>query len=182
MNVENDCGSAGDTINVDYLNLPKVNLGNDTSLCRGDIIMIDVSSTGTDYLWQDHSNDPIFYISEEGVYWVEVSNLCGIDTDSIIISDGNCNCKIFVPNAFTPDGDGKNDGFLILAKCDFIEYDLKIFDRWGGLIFESKDPNKAWDGRVTGRICEAGTYVYRVSYRFGGNTGKVGVGSVVLVR
>lgn len=72
---------------------------------------------------------------------------------------------IWLPNAFTPNGDGKNDVFLIqgdgMLEGSFL---LRIFNRWGEEIFFSVDPNNAWDGTVDGHMAPLGSYVYLLEY------------------
>ncbi len=68
---------------------------------------------------------------------------------------------IFIPNAFTPDHNDINDFFR--AYAEHVRYHkMRIFDRWGALIFETDDPATGWDGRVNGEIAPAGTYLYKV--------------------
>lgn len=78
-------------------------------------------------------------------------------------------CNVFVPNAFTPNGDNYNEQFTIKynGECEMLEYNLKIFDRWGRLIFETNDPapEKAWDGTSEGRKMMPGVYMWKVSAR-----------------
>lgn len=67
--------------------------------------------------------------------------------------------SFYIPSAFTPNGDGRNDGFFGAGE-HLIEYNMKIFDRWGELIFESNDQDYKWDGTYKGAPVEAGHYVY----------------------
>ncbi|MCB9205193.1 MAG: gliding motility-associated C-terminal domain-containing protein, partial [Flavobacteriales bacterium] len=67
--------------------------------------------------------------------------------------------RFYVPNAFTPDSDGKNEVFRGYGS-DILEYQMKIFNRWGQLVFLSNDIDYAWDGRVRGHPAKAGVYVY----------------------
>lgn len=68
----------------------------------------------------------------------------------------------YVPNAFTPNGDGINDLFLPMANVvDLEKYDLQIFDRWGESIYASTDPTEGWDGTLGGTEMPNGVYVYR---------------------
>ena len=72
---------------------------------------------------------------------------------------------LFVPNTFTPNGDGKNDIFF--AYGDYVEdFHMYIFDRWGNLIFESTDMTKGWDGKVQGHptTCQIDTYVWKITF------------------
>jgi gliding motility-associated-like protein len=74
----------------------------------------------------------------------------------------------FLPNAFTPNGDGKNDGFRGNGVMQYIsEFDMQIFNRWGELIFSTTDPYEAWNGRKNnvGERCQAGVYVVQVQLK-----------------
>jgi gliding motility-associated-like protein len=71
----------------------------------------------------------------------------------------------FIPNAFTPNGNGNNEIFNGEGE-GIREFTMYIFDRWGNLIFESHDPTKGWDGRQRdGTLCQIDTYVYRFILR-----------------
>ena len=73
---------------------------------------------------------------------------------------------IYIPNAFTPDGNGTNDYFSAKG-ADINEFKMMIFDRWGELIFQTNDIGKGWDGRANNGsgIAENGVYVYKISVR-----------------
>lgn len=78
-------------------------------------------------------------------------------------------CNIFVPNAFTPNGDDINDRFTVKYSdvCNIREFDLKIFDRWGRMVYEAKtaDPNFAWDGTFEGKELQQGVYMWNLYVR-----------------
>ncbi len=85
------------------------------------------------------------------------------DTITIYITDVICDEPyIYVPNAFTPNNDGKND---VLKVESSVGYDLvfQIFDRWGELVFETTDIDRAWDGNFNGKELSAGVYVYHLT-------------------
>ncbi|MBT7996678.1 MAG: gliding motility-associated C-terminal domain-containing protein, partial [Bacteroidetes bacterium] len=89
--------------------------------------------------------------------------------------------RLFVPNSFTPNGDGINDMFL--PKGVFVsEYNLQIFNRWGEKLFESDDMNEGWDGSFKGEICPLGTYYFQIKGK--GVNGKTEVhnGTVQLLK
>lgn len=69
--------------------------------------------------------------------------------------------QLFVPNAFTPNGDGVNDVFK-LAALNFEAFELLIFNRWGQLIFSTKQPGDEWDGSYQGEMMPAGAYPYLI--------------------
>lgn len=73
--------------------------------------------------------------------------------------------SFYLPNSFTPNDDGTNDGFMGAGMFwAFQDYDMKIFNRWGELIFETSDPLEAWNGRKNnnGKLVKAGVYVCKV--------------------
>jgi gliding motility-associated-like protein len=69
--------------------------------------------------------------------------------------------NVFVPNAFIPDGSGRNDYFRISA-TNVKQYTLRIFNRWGQMVFFSDDPEFHWDGKVNGKPAPTGVYVYKL--------------------
>ena len=80
----NNC-STTDSIIVYYNQLPKANLGNDTTICQGETLTLDVSAKDATYLWQDNSTNSSFIVKQPGLYWVKVTiNNCS-NTDSIIV-------------------------------------------------------------------------------------------------
>jgi len=68
----------------------------------------------------------------------------------------------YIPNTFTPNGDGLNDTFGIAGEA-VKDFNLQIFNRWGQLVFESENPNDRWDGSFNGEKVPQGVYVYRLS-------------------
>ncbi|KAA5534538.1 gliding motility-associated C-terminal domain-containing protein [Taibaiella lutea] len=84
------------------------------------------------------------------------------DTASIVIDAQHC-CDIWLPNAFSPNGDGLNDEFIPKTKGHPKEYVMHIFDRWGQNIFTSFDIEKGWDGTINGKPAAISTYHYFIS-------------------
>lgn len=74
-------------------------------------------------------------------------------------------CKLYIPNAFSPNGDGVNDRFKPNSNCDFREFEMRIFDRWGTLLFQSKNANEGWNGKYNGNEVASTAYVYYIRYR-----------------
>jgi len=88
-----------------------------------------------------------------------------------------------IPNVFTPNGDEKNDNFVVEIKGQEV-FDLKIYNRWGELVFESTDPAITWNGKVnnSGNDCPDGTYFYTLKYKLRTQNEKTLRGSVSLMR
>lgn len=74
------------------------------------------------------------------------------------------NCQIDVPNAFTPNADMKNDLLYPLNAIKAEELDFKVYNRWGQLLFRTKDWKKGWDGKYNGQLQPSGTYVWTLEY------------------
>jgi gliding motility-associated-like protein len=116
-----------------------------------------------------------------------------VDEDGCIISDDivisvDQSRNVYIPNAFSPNGDGVNDDFRIFAdaKVKTIR-SLKIFDRWGENLFSISDmapdaPDAAWDGRHRGQYVGAGVYVYFAEVVFFDGHIETLIGEVVIVR
>ncbi|MCX6182145.1 MAG: gliding motility-associated C-terminal domain-containing protein [Bacteroidetes bacterium] len=91
--------------------------------------------------------------------------------------------KVYAPNAFTPNGDGKNDVFYFSSVSVNEDFELMIFNRWGELIFTSHDINDGWDGTYQGRSVQIDTYVWKVRYKRDHTaTWKEEIGKVTLLR
>jgi gliding motility-associated-like protein len=89
-----------------------------------------------------------------------------------------------IPNAFTPNGDGLNDKFKILGTPpeNITEYNFRIFNRWGQMIFETNNIDDAWDGMYKGQYCPAGVYVWEIFYRDNNKQKITNKGTVMLLR
>jgi len=86
--------------------------------------------------------------------------------------------SIYIPSAFTPNGDGLNDTFGVKGE-GIQDYRLLIYNRWGTVIFESTNAKIQWDGRYQGQPVETGTYVVQVFAKGLESKGKVGAVTVV---
>ena len=165
VTLTNQCGTKADSININYKSLPKAHLGNDTTLCFGQHVLLNALLPNVTYKWQDGSTGSTFNVTQLGNYFVEVSNSCGTSRESINFIDGNCgSCSIFIPNSFTPNGDDNNDSFFPEFDCEMNTYELVIFNRWGELIFEAQNTDSKWDGNYNGKLAPLGVYAYRLKY------------------
>ena len=159
-------------------------IGSDTLICDDEEIFIDASNNNTShYLWQDGSTEEEYMITEEGLYSITWANICGFVSETIEVETRKCECPVVYPNVFTPNGDGHNDEFNTVSPCDFFKYDLKIFSRWGDLVYHTNDPAMAsgWNGEINGRQAAQGVYVYVVQYEHEFDGGVVS-GDVTILR
>lgn len=182
VTVTNLCGTVSDEITIGFQPAPQVDLGEDLVLCAGESQVYDVTWPLSDYLWQNGSSEPELVLEESGVYWVRLSNECGVATDTLLVLTEECNCSVYVPNAFTPNADGINDFFYPISNCDMEEYQFRILNRWGQVIFESDDPNQSWDGSIKGVNVQVDTYIWQIVYRFKDKGAETKFGHVSVVR
>jgi len=137
------------------------------------------------YLWNTGETSESIIIDTTGLYIVEVTSYDNCSSsDAVQILWGGI--PFYIPNAFTPNGDGLNDTFGAIPKYDYInKYHISIFNRWGQLIFETSDISTGWDGTYQGTPCLLGTYVYRIDYEEFGQEpmdSKVVEGTVMLIK
>jgi gliding motility-associated-like protein len=110
--------------------------------------------------------DYTYAYPEAGTYTViqTVTNVYGCPDTASVTVEIKHEYRFWIPNAFTPNGDGLNDVFMpSIMGVD--EYRFLIFDRWGELIFETDNFREGWDGRVKGNMCQQEVYVYRLDFR-----------------
>ncbi len=146
----------------------KPKLGIDTTLCAGQLLLLKANvpkeADSVNYTWQDGSKDSTYLVNQPGTYWVSayIEDYKITVTDTITVNYKDCNKPIWIPNSFTPNGDGLNDIFKPVTLAELENYTMLIFNRWGQQIFESKDINKGWDGKYKGKLVEFGVYTYKI--------------------
>ena len=177
----NNC-SATDTLNILSIDtIPKNFLPESRELCYGNVLKITIPNYST-YQWNTGSTNNYIDITNFDTYYLTVKdfNNC-TGTDSITIQRKNC-IYIAIPNAFTPNGDTKNDIFKPIINQAIQNYSFIIFNRYGQKIFETREYGKGWDGTFKGKDQPSGSYVYRIKFTniFGWES--VENGSVLLIR
>ena len=158
----NGCKNS-DTVRISHQLKPKFTLGPDQVVCPGNPLVLTPALNPTWQLsWEDGSTSPTHTISEPGQYSLSAINNCGSTTDDIIVSKGVC--KVFMPSAFTPNNDGLNDYFKALGTETVTKFELKIFNRWGELVFHTTNKSAGWNGKLSGVEQSSAVYVYVVQY------------------
>lgn len=90
--------------------------------------------------------------------------------------------QLLIPNAFTPNHDGKNDEFKITNFSNQKLIEFKIFNRWGTILFQTHDPQKGWDGTFKGKEQAVGVYGYVIRIAYPDNVVETYKGTVTLIR
>ncbi len=137
------------TVIVDKL--PRIDLGDDHSMCPDDGIVLDAGVGFESYVWQDGSSLQTYAVKAAGTYTVTATNACGTVTDAVLLRD----YTLTIPNLFTPNKDGLNDTFEIKG-TDGDYGTLQVFNSWGGQIFGAERYYNNWSGEEM----PAGIYYY----------------------
>ncbi|WP_187270969.1 T9SS type B sorting domain-containing protein [Neolewinella aurantiaca] len=156
------------------------------SVCLGDSLVFQPGSEpGVRYAWADGTPDtPDRVFRTGGTYELLRANACSDASTTVEVSFRDC-CRLYLPNAFSPNGDGINDVFRAFPdtdECNLVsDFSLQVFDRWGGEVYVGQDITEGWDGTVNGKMAGNGHYVYGISY-FNGLMQITRSGGVVLLR
>lgn len=144
-----------------------------------------VTDVFTDYRWSNNTTTRVTRIDSPGQYWLQVTNGDGCTgSDTILVSKRDCVNKFYMPNAFTPNNDQRNDVFKPVVNGQLLQYRLTIFSRWGEKIFETTHVAQGWRGDWKGRLLDTGSYVWICTYQFAdsGQPVQTTKGFVTLVR
>ncbi|KAB1062887.1 gliding motility-associated C-terminal domain-containing protein, partial [Salibacter halophilus] len=154
----NLCGFETDSFSVRVIDTPFVDINDAYQYCDEVPVEIDLPAQ---YSYQSMigvaGNDNIVY-SQTGSDRVVVENEFGCESVYQVVIEG-CAIEVIIPNVFTPNGDGLNDGFEI-KNLDGPDFHLRIYNRWGTLVFDNENFMKSWDGHINGSPASDGTYYY----------------------
>jgi gliding motility-associated-like protein len=171
------------TVTVDVHS--KVYLGEDTAICPNGtpVVLSDkFVNPAKKYKWGNGDSTQTLTVRHHGPYWVTATVGECSSTDTIEVHKS---CYIDIPNAFTPNNDGVNDYFLprVLLSRGLATFDMKIFNRWGQLIFETKTlDGRGWDGKFNGVSQFGGVFVYLIDVEFVNGMQEHYQGNVTLLR
>jgi len=152
-----------DTFKVSIPEQLKVDLGKTVTQCEGDSVILSVPMKNVKYLWNTGSTEASINVKEAGIYKVRVDNGCEYVEDEVEVVFAEQCCLISAPNIFTPNNDGLNDAFEISSGSNIGQYHLRIYNRWGGLVYESQKMNQYWKGNdENGKEASAGVYFWTI--------------------
>ena len=158
-----------DTVFIKEGLTPQVSLPNDTLICKGSLLQLTASWPGATTTWSNGTVGTTIYVASSGTYTVTVSNACGVASDQIVVSLADGFCDVFIPDAFTPNFDGRNDTFEIIGR-GITPTLLHIYNRWGEKVFDNSEANSfKWPGYDLGDLCPEGfyTFIYRYEQKVG---------------
>jgi gliding motility-associated-like protein len=144
----------------------------DTLSCENpeSIVTVDITSGETPdlaFTWSDGAAALDRVIGTAGTYDLEIDNGCETFSESIMLAPPLMEGQnwMYVPNAFSPNGDNNNDVFRAFTSDEVagvLDYRLRIFDRWGVQVFESTDPESGWDGVMNGTLRNGGVFAWSI--------------------
>ena len=149
--------------------------------------LLDAGNPDCSFIWSTGETTQTIQATDYGFYYVTVTTPLNCVYDEVLLIEEYCPSALYVPNSFTPDGDGVNDLFFAMGH-NLSTVELSIFDRWGELVYTGKDAQAFWDGDMNGTPVQDGVYVWKVKYRYIDDVeGTVGpenesVGHVTVVR
>jgi gliding motility-associated-like protein len=135
-------------------------LGQTQQICTGDSIGLYPGLFDA-YLWQNGSTQSHLVVKQAGKYTVSVKDACGTGAAEIIITE--MSCVINAPNAFSPNGDGINDNWMIPFLYNYPDCKVAVFNRYGQRVFYSKGYNQPWNGTYNGKPLLTGTYYWIIT-------------------
>ncbi len=155
-------------------------LGPDTTTCSEDVLQLSVQAGASSLVWSTGSKDTSISVTTAGTYWATLSDACGSYGDTINVSVDNC--EIWLPSAFTPNGDNKNDISRVMGTLQhFKDFSFGIYNRYGQRVFYTQDIYTGWDGTFNGTPQDIGTYFYMINYSLNGKK-KMMKGDLTLIR
>jgi gliding motility-associated-like protein len=162
---------AMDVITVTFAPKPPRPFGADTIFCFAEPpreLILNAFTPASTYLWSTGETTPEVVISEAGFYSLEITTALGCTAEYEILIEDRCTGEyLFVPNAFTPNGDGMNDEFKVVG-FDLTHFEIEIWNRWGQLVYQSNDINETWAGefRDSKPFSAPETYAYIIRYKY----------------
>ncbi len=163
-----NCGSTA-TVLVKVNPLPTLSAGEDFAANLDEPMHLNASGNGTitwvigeDIQCASCPNSQIFP-KKSGCYVAEAVSLNGCKVRDEVCVEVTTDYNIYIPNVFTPNGDGNNDVFLVYG-TGITKLEMNIFDRWGTKLFTSKDQTQGWDGTYKGVLSKQDAYTYLIIY------------------
>ncbi len=169
---KNSCSFYYDTFKVIFCNCKNgvpdsIGSTRDTEICNIPYLVLNARPELQSYAWSDGKTGINDTIRSAGTYWVTAKNSCYFYGDTVKMEICECKNDLFLPNSFTPNGDGQNDIFYPRSGGSTIKTikSFRIYNRWGELVFSREyilpnDASNAWDGTYSGEKPRPDVYVW----------------------
>lgn len=162
---------------INYSDIPSIEVWLGDTICSQEMLLYKKTSAFSSNEWQEYSTK---FIANSTYSWIYIKSHPDTQVNSfasyLLIDDVNLyptqndtftkDCAFFIPTSFSPNFDGINDvfGMLYSNDCKPLSMNLKIFNRWGALIFSGDGINDNWNGICEGKILDPGTYIYQFTF------------------
>jgi gliding motility-associated-like protein len=162
--IDNQKGTLNNTFVQKNNPITEISFSSDQTVCKGDKVKLSVNG-GVSYLWS--TGEKTQYIIVNPTSSVNYSVIASDEngnrkTGLISVTVSNCEA-LYVPNAFTPNGDGQSDIFKAYGNA-VSKFEIIIVSRSGQVVYTSKNINEGWDGNIKGNAAPMGVYVYTIKY------------------
>ncbi|MTB51538.1 gliding motility-associated C-terminal domain-containing protein [Lewinella sp. W8] len=187
VGIVSGCATFPAEVKLDVHPVPEISFSSDTVFCpREDALMtLDPEPAFAEYRWSDGNTGSQLVVTEGGTYGLTATDGNGCEAEGEVTISAFCPTAVYVPTAFSPNGDGINDAFEVYA-YDAAFLELRIFDRWGKLVFEGQGSSMSWDGLDRSGPYAPGYYVYTLEVHGERDNGipfqEVRSGQLLLVR
>ncbi|MBC7947284.1 MAG: gliding motility-associated C-terminal domain-containing protein [Chitinophagaceae bacterium] len=172
---------------INVIEAPRANAGPDQMIIKGNSVQLpaNVSGQNISFVWSPtvfmddpQLMQPTVTPPADTSYTLTVTSNegCGSATDDVKVYVYK---DIYIPTAFSPNGNGLNDTWFIPALSAYSDYSVRVYNRYGQILFQSTNANKAWDGRFNGVPQPSGVYVYVIDLR---QSGKILKGTLAIIR
>ena len=162
VTVTDECSSGIAEISIEHAEPLELGIIPPAQLCDRQASWIRTTGNATTFEWSTGSSQKDIEVTKPGKYYLSASNGCG--REELVVEVFECDRPdIFIPDSFSPNGDGLNDYWRIFLEKDWNlkEINYQIFDRWGEMIFETNELI-GWNGRFKGQEMNAAVFVYKV--------------------
>jgi gliding motility-associated-like protein len=180
---DKNCKANDTTFITNLLSKPSDFLPTDTAICSYATLVLNSKSGFVNYLWNNNATTSSITIDKQGTYWLQATDDNGcVGKEFVTVSLKDCMQGFYVPNAFTPNNDGRNDLFKPMIFGNVVHYSLVIYNRFGQKVFESTDLTRGWDGNFHSRNSPGDIFIWSCVYQFAGGNVENKKGTVTLVR
>lgn len=177
LTVLNECDTIVKSAYLSPSQIIKKRIPESVELCKGEEVLIDAYWPSSIYQWSVNSiidrglvdSSVVIEFSEE-LQTVEVQIInspCNLKLRTLINpapSDSCERCVFYIPNVFSPNGDGINDLLRISNTCSYQDFSFSVYNRWGQLVHKSNQSIPVWDGSIIGEFAVESTYFIIVEY------------------
>ncbi len=163
-----------------------INLGSNITACQDSIVTLDAGATYTSYTWNNGETTQTISPQTTGAYSVTATdaNTCTVSS-ALNVTYQSCvviDYSVYVPTAFSPNGDGVNDIFRARTFVGVVDFSLRVYNRWGEQVFATNDITAGWDGSYKNQQQPLSNYAWVAEYTFANGKREKQAGNVTLVR